>query len=137
MPNVRYIRAVGKPYDNRQEAVDGLAGTLAVVEFAYIDENLQCVLYSAQPLEKPCDGQTVVFGRLGPGANPRIPDELVRVEKVKSYAEVQRMPTLDLLQRNPDFIFGHLLEDDVDHCMLFFRTEHNTAGITQTPVHEL
>lgn len=137
MSNVRYICAVGNAYDNRQEAVDGLAGTLSVVDFAYIDENLQCVLYCENAREVPCNGQWAVFGQLGPGAKPRIPSELVRVERVKAYAEIQRMPTLDLMQRNPDFIFGYLHEDDVEHCTLFFRVGHNTGGITQTPVHEL
>lgn len=136
MSNVRYICAVGNAYDNRQEAVDGLAGTLAVVDFAYIDENLQCVLFCENAHEVPCDGQWAVFGQLGPAAKPRIPNELVRAERVKS-AYCQRNPTISWMQRNPDFIFGYLNPGDEGYCTLFFRTGHNTAGITQTPVHEL
>lgn len=135
---ITYVRQLGEPHDSHQEAMDTLAGALAIenIHFGFVDSSHRAVLFAdcgdyTRGLSKD---QSLVSGVLGKGFLRGSPTDQIVMVEVQDYSTVQRMSTLDLMsQRSQWLLFGHVHPTKPGLVVLYLDPKHEISGLTQTP----
>lgn len=135
---ITYVRQLGEKHDSAEEAMDTLAGALAIenVHFGYVDAHFRAVLFAdcgdyTRGLSKD---QSLVTGVLGKGFNRREPPDNIVMAETQDYSTVQRMTTMDLMsQRSPWLLFAHTHPTKPGMVVLYLDPKHGISGLTQTP----
>lgn len=133
-----YVRQIGTPHETREEALDTLAGALAIsnIHFGYVDSTFRVVLFAdcgdyTRGLTKD---QSLVSGVLGKGFIRSDPcDPFVMVE-TQDYCAPQRLTTMELMsQRSPWLLFAHIHPTKPGLVVLYLDPKHEISGLTQRP----
>jgi hypothetical protein len=135
---IRYVRQTGEPHATREEALDTLAGALAIenIHFGFVDSLHRAVLFAdcggyTQGLSKD---QMLVDGALGKYFDRSRTSEPVVMVAIENRAPMRRASTLELMIERSDWLlFAHQHPNDPTLCVLYLPAEHQIGGITQEP----
>lgn len=134
-----YIRQLGEPHETREQALDTLAGALAIenIHFGFVDSRFRVVLFAdcgdyTRGLSKD---QMLVDGALGKKFDRSKFDQPIVMIAVKRWARHQQVSTLELMATRSDWLlFAHEHPNDPTQCILYLPVDHQIGGITQEPV---
>lgn len=135
---IQYVRQTGEPHATREEALDTLAGALAIenIHFGFVDSLNRAVLFAdcggyTQGLSKD---QMLLDGVVGKCFDRSKPDGQVVMVEVGSRATHLRMTTLELMStRSRWLLFGHIHPTNPELSILYLSPDHQIAGLTQKP----
>lgn len=133
-----YVRQTGEPHETREDALDTLAGALAIenVHFGFVDSLNRAVLFAdcGEYTRGLTKDQMLVSGILGKGFDRTIPSKPVVMVAVQSFAPLQRMSTLEMMaERSEWLLFGHGHPTDSKLCVLYLPEDHQIGGLSNKP----